>query len=139
VLAKIIRIYSRHSLQIRIICIISMRHRNKNKILDRKRGPRAALLKDLASSVLIYEKVKTTEAKAKVARSKVEKMITLAKNNDLASTKKLIASLPQKMAVLKAIEVLRERYKDRVGGYTRIVKLNSRPGDGAKMVQIELV
>jgi large subunit ribosomal protein L17 len=116
-----------------------MRHRNKNKILDRKKGPRAALLKGLASNVLIYEKVETTEAKAKVVRSQVEKMITLAKNNDLASTKKLIASLPQKMAVLKAIEVLRDRYKDRTGGYTRIIKLNSRPGDGAKMVQLELV
>jgi large subunit ribosomal protein L17 len=116
-----------------------MRHRNKNKILDRKKGPRAALLKGLAASVLIYEKVKTTEAKAKVVRSQVEKMITLAKKNDLSSTKKLIASLPQKMAVLKTIEVLRERYKGRTGGYTRIIKLNSRPGDGAKMVQLELV
>jgi large subunit ribosomal protein L17 len=116
-----------------------MRHRNKNKILDRKKGPRLALLKGLTSSVLIYEKVKTTEAKAKVVRSQVEKMITLAKKNDLPSTKKLIAALPQKMAVLKAIEVLRERYKARTGGYTRIIKLNSRPGDGAHMVQIELV
>ncbi|HTX86932.1 MAG TPA: 50S ribosomal protein L17 [Candidatus Nanoarchaeia archaeon] len=116
-----------------------MRHRNKNKILDRKRGPRAALLKGLAANVLIYEKVKTTSAKAKVVRSRVEKMITLAKKNDLSSTKKLIASLPQSMAVLKAIEVLRERYKGRTGGYTRIIKLEARPGDGAKMAQIELV
>jgi large subunit ribosomal protein L17 len=66
-------------------------------------------------------------------------MITLAKNNDLPSTKKLIATLPQKMAVMKAIEVLRERYKTRVGGYTRIIKLSPRPGDGAHMVQLELV
>jgi large subunit ribosomal protein L17 len=116
-----------------------MRHRNKNKVLDRKRGPRAALLKNLASSVLIYEKVRTTEAKAKVVRSKVERMITLAKKDDLASVKRLIASLPQKMAVLKAVEVLRARYKERVGGYTRIIKLSERPGDGAKMVQLELV
>jgi large subunit ribosomal protein L17 len=116
-----------------------MRHRNKNKILDRKRGPRAALVANLTASVLIYEKVKTTEAKASVVKSQVEKMITLAKKSDLASTKKLIASLPQKMAVLKAIEVLRERYKGRTGGYTRIIKLSSRPGDGAKMVQLELV
>jgi large subunit ribosomal protein L17 len=116
-----------------------MRHRNKKKILSRKRGPKKALLKNLASSVLIYEKVKTTEAKAKVVRSLVEKMITLAKRNNLAATKALIAALPQKMAVLKAIEVLRERYKARTGGYTRIIKLNSRPGDGARMVQLELV
>jgi large subunit ribosomal protein L17 len=116
-----------------------MRHRNKNKILDRKRGPRKALLKNLASSVLIYEKVKTTEAKAKVVRSLVEKIITLAKKNDLPSTKKMIAILPQKMAVMKSIEVLRARYQARTGGYTRIIKLGVRPGDGAKMVQIELV
>ncbi len=116
-----------------------MRHRNKTKILSRKTGPRQALLKNLASSILIYEKVKTTEAKAKVVRSKVEKMITLAKKNNLAGIKALIAALPQKMAVLKAIEVLSVRYKDRVGGYTRIIKLKERPGDGAKMVQIELV
>jgi large subunit ribosomal protein L17 len=116
-----------------------MRHRNKNKILDRKRGPRLALMKGLASNVLIYEKVRTTEAKAKAVKSRVERMITLAKKNDLASTKRLIADLPQKMAVLKAIEVLRERYKGRTGGYTRIIKLGARPGDGGKMVQIELV
>jgi large subunit ribosomal protein L17 len=116
-----------------------MRHRNKNKILDRKKGPRLALMKGLASNVLIYEKVRTTEAKARAVKSRVEKMITLAKKNDLAATKELIASMPQKMAVLKAIEVLRERYKNRVGGYTRIIKLDTRPGDGAKMVQLELV
>lgn len=97
------------------------------------------MLKNLTSSVLIYEKVKTTQAKASVVKSNVEKMITLAKNSDLASTKKLIATLPQKMAVMKAIEVLRDRYKTRTGGYTRIVKLGTRPGDGASMVQIELV
>jgi large subunit ribosomal protein L17 len=116
-----------------------MRHRNKNKILDRKRGPRAALLKGLTASVLMYEKVKTTEAKAKVVRSNVEKMITLAKKNNLASTKALIAFLPQKMAVMKAIEVLRGRYEKRVGGYTRLVKIGERQGDGATIVQIELV
>jgi len=71
--------------------------------------------------------------------SSVEKMITLAKKADLASTKKLIATLPQKMAVLKSIEVLRARYKDRTGGYTRILSLAIAPAIGANMVQIELV
>ncbi|HTW96373.1 MAG TPA: 50S ribosomal protein L17, partial [Candidatus Methylomirabilis sp.] len=80
---------------------------------------------------MIYEKVKTTEAKAKVARSLVERMITLAKKNNLSATKKLIATMPQKMAVLKSIEVLRDKYAKRAGGYTRIIKLNTRPGDGA--------
>jgi large subunit ribosomal protein L17 len=116
-----------------------MRHRSKTKTLSRKVGPRTAMLKNLTSSILIYEKVKTTAAKASIVKSNVEKMITLAKKGDLASTKKLIASLPQKMAVMKSIEVLGARYKERTGGYTRIIKLSTRPGDGAQMVQIELV
>lgn len=116
-----------------------MRHRVKGKILDRQKAPREMMLKNLASSVLIYEKVKTTEAKAKVVRSLVEKAITAAKKGDLTSRRKLISVLPQKMAVKKAMEVLGDRYKGRDGGYTRIVKLGARAGDGAKIVQIELV
>lgn len=88
---------------------------------------------------MMYEKVETTEAKAKAVRGQVEKIITLAKRKNLASTKAMIAALPQKLAVLKAIEVLAARYEKRVGGYTRIVKLEQRQGDGAKMVQLELV
>jgi large subunit ribosomal protein L17 len=116
-----------------------MRHRKKKVTLDRKTEARGMLLRNLAASVLIYEKVKTTEAKAKAVRSRVEKMITLAKAGDLASTKRLIAYLPQKTAVTKAIEVLKSRYEKRVGGYTRIVKVGPRQGDGAKVVILELV
>ncbi len=116
-----------------------MRHRNKNKILDRAKGPRELMLRNLASSILIYEKVKTTEAKAKAVRSLVERSITTAKKGDLSARRALIATLPQKMAVRKSLEVLAERYKDRAGGYSRIIRLGARPGDGAKMVQIELV
>ncbi|MEI8361499.1 MAG: 50S ribosomal protein L17 [bacterium] len=116
-----------------------MRHRNKNKKLDREKAPREMMLRNLASSIIIYEKVKTTEAKAKVVRSLVEKMITTAKVNNLAAQRKLIATLPQPLAVKKSIEVLGPRYLTRVGGYTRIVKLGSRKGDGADIVQIELV
>jgi len=116
-----------------------MRHRKKGKILDRKKAPREMMLKNLASSVLIYEKVKTTEAKAKTVRSLVEKIITLAKKGDLAAIKKMITLLPQKMAVKKATEVLGARYKDRKGGYTRIIKIGARQGDGAQIVQLELV
>ena len=116
-----------------------MRHRKKGKILDRKKEPRKAMLANLASSVLIYEKVKTTEAKAKAVKPLVEKIITLAKKGDLASTKKMISLLPQKMAVKKATEVLGKKYQERKGGYTRIVKLGTRQGDGASIVQLELV
>ena len=116
-----------------------MRHRNKNKILDRQKGPRELMLRNLASSILIYEKVKTTKAKAQAVRPLVEKMITSAKAGDLNSRRGLIKVLLQKNAVKKAIEVLGVRYKNRPGGYTRTTKLGVRQGDGAEMVQIELV
>ncbi len=97
------------------------------------------MLRNLASSILIYEKVKTTEAKAKAVKPFVEKLITVAKKGDLTARRKLIETLPQKMAIKKSMEVLGERYKDRAGGYTRIIKLGNREGDGASVVQIELV
>ena len=116
-----------------------MRHRIKNKILGREKEPREMMLRNLAASILMYEKVKTTEAKAKAVKSLVERLITSAKKNDLNSRRKLISVLPQKMAIKKAMEVLGKRYEGRDGGYTRIVKLGARQGDGAKMAQIELV
>ncbi|MEI7498496.1 MAG: 50S ribosomal protein L17 [Candidatus Falkowbacteria bacterium] len=116
-----------------------MRHRNKNVILDREKAPRELMLRNLASSIIMYEKVKTTEAKAKAVKPLLEKMITKAKTGDLASRRNLIATLPQTLAVRKAMEVLADRYKERPGGYSRIIKLGSRKGDGAEMVQIELV
>ena len=97
------------------------------------------MLRNLASSILIYEKVKTTEAKAKAVRALLERMITVSKKGDLTARRRLISTLPQPMAVKKAMEVLSERYKDRSGGYTRITKIGSRDGDGADLVQIELV
>ena len=116
-----------------------MRHRNKVKTLDREKSAREMLAKNLASSIIIYEKVKTTSAKAKVARPLLEKAITLAKINNLASNKRLVALLPQKLAYKKVREVLAGRYKGRNGGYCRITRLENRLGDGATQVQIELV
>ena len=94
---------------------------------------------NLASSILIYEKVKTTQAKAKAVKPLVERMITSAKKGDLNARRGLIKVLLQKNAIKKSMEVLGDRYKERSGGYTRIVKLGARQGDGAQMVQIELV
>jgi len=116
-----------------------MRHRNTGKILDRKKAPREMMLRNLAASVLMYEKRKKNEDKAKTVRSLVEHMITVSKTGTLAARRQLISTLPQPLAVKKAMEVLGQRYKDRQGGYTRIVKLGSRVGDGASVVQIELV
>lgn len=97
------------------------------------------MLRNLASSVLIYEKVKTTKAKAKAVKPLVEKMITVSKKGGLTARRNLIKTLPQKMAVKKAMEVLGKRYERREGGYTRIVNLGTRQGDGAEMAILELV
>lgn len=116
-----------------------MRHRKKTIKLGREKAPRELMLRNLASSILIYEKVKTTKAKAQAVRPMVEKMITSSKDGSLASRRGLIKVLLQKNAIKKAMEVLGARYKERPGGYTRITKLGKRDGDGAEMVQIELV
>lgn len=116
-----------------------MRHRNKNKILGKEKGPRELMLRNLASSIILYEKVKTTKARAKAVRPLLDRMITSAKAGDLAARRGLIKVLLQKTSVKKTMEVLAVRYKERSGGYTRIVNLEPRKGDGAEMVQIELV
>ncbi len=97
------------------------------------------MLRNLAASVLIYEKVKTTATKAHVVRPLVESAITLAKKGDLAARRRLITILPQPKAVHKAMDILGKRYEGRSGGYTRIIKLGNRAGDGAEIVQLELI
>ncbi|PIP17693.1 MAG: 50S ribosomal protein L17 [Parcubacteria group bacterium CG_4_10_14_0_8_um_filter_35_7] len=116
-----------------------MRHRKKGKILSRKKEVREALLKNLTSSFVIYEKIKTTKAKAKAMQPIVEKLIALGKNNTLYTRRRLESFLPEGLAVQKIIEELSPRYKSRKGGYTRIVNIGRREGDGAEIVQIELV
>jgi large subunit ribosomal protein L17 len=116
-----------------------MRHRKSGTILDRKKAPREALLRNLATSVILYEKVTTTEAKAKAVRPLVERSITTGKDNSLAARRKLLKTFYTENTVNKILEVIGPRYKTRKGGYTRIVKLGPRKGDGAAMVQIELV
>lgn len=116
-----------------------MRHRNTTKTLGRKKASREAMLRNLAQSVILYEKVKTTETKAKVVRPIVEKMITTAKAGDLTARRRLMKDLSTEGAVKKALEVLGPRYKERAGGYTRIIKIGTRQGDGAPIVQLELV
>lgn len=116
-----------------------MRHRKTGKILDRKVGPRTALIKNLAQSIVLYEKLKTTHAKAKVVRPYVERLVTLAKEPTLAHRRLLLRRLPTENAVRKLIDVLGPRYKSRAGGYTRITKLGTRPGDRAEVAHIEFV
>lgn len=116
-----------------------MNHRKKKVTLDRKKGPRKALLSNLICQVVLYEKIKTTTAKAKAIKPLVEKVITRGKNDTLANRRVLLARLPIKSAVKKIFEVLGPRYKERSGGYLRIIKLGNRLGDSAPMAQIELV
>lgn len=116
-----------------------MRHRKKGRTLGRKTGPRKALLRGLATNFLLYEKIKTTEAKAKEIKPIVEKLITTGKEGTLQSRRKLLQYLYTENAATKVIEEISPRYKERNGGYTRIIKIGPRKGDGADMVVLELI
>jgi len=116
-----------------------MRHRNNVKTLDRKTAPRKALLRGLATSLILHEKIKTTEAKAKVIRPLVERLITKGKANNLVARRELLKVLYVENAAKKVLDNLSPRYKERKGGYLRIIKLAPRQGDAAQMVQIEFV
>lgn len=115
-----------------------MNKKNKGRKLSLKKGPRTLLLRVLVNNFLLHEKIKTTEAKAKELRSIVEKMITRAKGINLANRRLLTKELTQENAK-KLIEKIAPMYKDRQGGYTRIIKLGPRNSDAAPMVIIELV
>ena len=115
-----------------------MRKRKKGRKLSRKRNQRKALLRLLASALLLKEKIKTTEAKAKELSRFVEKFITRAKKGDLSSRRLLLQNFSSKI-VKKLVEEIGPRYRERKGGYTRIIKLGPRKSDGAKMTIIELV
>lgn len=115
-----------------------MRKRKKGRKLNRKKNQRGALLKTLSHSIILNEKIKTTEHKAKEVQSFLEKLITKAKKNDLASRRLLLKSFSDKI-VKKLIDEIAPRYKERKGGYIRIIKLGPRKSDGAKMAIIELL
>ena len=117
-----------------------MAHRIDGRKLSRKMGPRLALYKNLTVSILRYERVKTTEAKAKEVQGRVERMITLAKRGDLAARRTIVSEFPNEpLVVTKLFDEIAAKYADRTSGYTRIVKIGQRSGDAAEIVQIELV
>ncbi len=115
-----------------------MRNLKKGRKFHRERDQRKALLRTLAVSLIMKEKIKTTEAKAKELSPFVQKKITRAKKGDLASRRYLLSLFPEKV-VKKLVDDLGVRYKERPGGYTRIIKLGQRKSDGAEMAIIELV
>ena len=116
-----------------------MRHLKKKVTLDRKTAARRSLLTNLAESLVLYEKIVTTKAKAKALQSYVERIITKAKPNTLTARRLLISKLYTQNVVKKVMEVIAPRYKERPGGYTRITMLKNRKGDGAEEVQIVFV
>lgn len=116
-----------------------MRHQKKKVTLDRDAAGRRSLLANLAESLILHEKIKTTKAKAKATRSLVERLITKAKKNDLAARRLLMRVLYTNNAIDKLMEVLGPRYLDRKGGYTRITLLGVRKGDAGEEAMVELV
>ncbi len=113
-----------------------MRHLKKKKI-GKGRDHARKLVRSLAASAIVYEKIQTTEARAKIARVTVEKLISKGKKDDLHNKRQIFAALPNN-AARKVIEVLGPRYKTRPGGYTRIVRIGKFK-DGMPKVQLELV
>lgn len=116
-----------------------MRHRVAGRKLSRDTGHRLALYRNLVTDILRYEKIVTTEAKAKEARSLAEHVITLGKEGTLHSRRQALSLVSDKNVVKKVFDELAPRYLHRQGGYTRLVRLGPRLGDGAMMVQLELV
>jgi large subunit ribosomal protein L17 len=116
-----------------------MRHKRSGYKLKRDVGARNSLLKGLVTSVIEQERVITTVPKAKAVKPLVEKMITLAKRDTLHSRRQAAAFLETPAAVKKLFDKLGTRFGQRNGGYTRVVKLGWRKGDGAEQAMIELV
>jgi large subunit ribosomal protein L17 len=116
-----------------------MRHGVVSRRFDRPLGYRQMMFRNLVTEILDHEKIQTTEPKAKAVQGMAEKMITLAKTNNLHARRQAMAFIVEKRVTDKLFAELGPRYAERHGGYTRIVKLGMRMGDGASMVQIELV
>lgn len=116
-----------------------MRHRIAGRKLGRTTGHRSAMLRNLVTSLLEHEKLKTTDAKAKELRAMAEKMITLGKRGDLHARRQVAAVVRSAEVVRKLFDTLSPRFESRMGGYVRIVKMGNRPGDGAPVSIVELV
>lgn len=116
-----------------------MRHNNTGRRLGRKTSHREAMFRNMVTSLLNHEKITTTDAKAKEIRSVAEKMITLGKRGDLHAMRLAASYIREKSVVTKLFASIAPRYKDRSGGYTRIIKLGIRQGDTAPISLIELV
>lgn len=116
-----------------------MRHRKNKVTLSRVKGQRELMLRTLAEAVVLHEGLDTTAAKARAVKPLVERMITRGKINTIVARRYLMKFFTKEAPVKKILEVLGPKYEARTGGYSRIVKLGQRKGDGAEIVRIELV
>jgi large subunit ribosomal protein L17 len=118
-----------------------MRHRHKGRKLNRTWSHRKAMLRNMVTTLLDLEQIETTDAKAKEVRSLAERMVTLAKRgkDDLAARRQVLKVVRSKKVVAKLFDELGPRYADRPGGYTRIVKVEERRGDGASLSILQFV
>ena len=116
-----------------------MRHKVSKRKLNRTSSHRKALLANMAVALIKHEQIKTTLPKARELAPYVEKLITLGKKGDLNAKRRLYSIIPEKNWGAKVFDILAERYKERNGGYTRIMKAGFRYGDSAPMAVIELV
>lgn len=116
-----------------------MRHRKSGRHLNRSRSHLQAMFKNMSSSLLRYELIRTTVPKAKELRRVVEPLITLAKTDSVANRRLAFSRLRDRESVTKLFNELGPRYRQRPGGYLRILKCGPRPGDNAPMAYVELV
>ena len=116
-----------------------MRHKLSGRKLNRTSSHRKSMFKNMAASLIKYEQISTTLPKAKDLRPIVEKLITIGKKGSLHARRQLISKLPKDANIEKIMNELSERYKDRSGGYIRIIKKGFRYGDNAPMAVIEFV
>ena len=116
-----------------------MRHRKSGKKLNRTSSHRKALMRNMVTSLLEHERIETTDAKAKELRGLADRMITLGKRGDLHARRQALSVLRSKEVTAKPFDELAERFRDRPGGYTRVIKVGNRVGDAAPVAIIELV
>jgi large subunit ribosomal protein L17 len=116
-----------------------MRHRKSGRKLGRNSSHRQAMFRNMATSMVMHEQIKTTVPKAKELRRVVEPLITLAKEDSVANRRLAFSRMRDKAAVGKLFKDLGPRFKDRPGGYLRILKTGPRPGDAAPMAIVQLV
>lgn len=116
-----------------------MRHRVAGRKLSRPTGHRVLLYRNLVTDLLKYEKIVTTEAKAREVQSMAERIITLGKDGTLHARRQALAFVTDNKVVAKVFDEIAPRYSQRPGGYARIIKLGPRLGDGAPMAKLELV